>query len=548
MASALPIAGQEKAYQPNSRFGMRQLRRAVQLFFLFSWIAVFLLTRQQLESGVPDLFLLTDPLVAALTMGASQIIVPTMAVSLIFVVFTLVFGRAFCGWICPLGTLIDLSARILRPREDRFSQATHHRMQQIKYLILTVMIFGAIFSAQWIYLLDPLVLLFRGMTAGVYPALNAVVPESWLSDGLRMNYHGVAFAPVALLLGVLLLTGITPRFYCRYLCPLGAFYGLLSRAPLLRRRVTGCDGCHAINTEKECVTGCRMGAVPANHYTQNHECIRCMSGRSFCHKEAIHFDWHKPKGPEKKDSGVDIDRRQFLVAGATGIAAAPLATLSEYHRGEQNEVIRPPCVTSEKDFTDQCIRCAMCVQSCPTQTLQLTHLEAGVAGFWTPAVTPQVGGCKAECNACAEACPTDAIPMFQTSEMSKWGVKMGTVVLQKDLCICFTDNSYCGECIDVCPTKAFVIEPAHGDVPRRPDAVEYFRCVGCGLCEVACRNIVFGEPALKTFAHGRGNPTTLWEHPTETYEPKTLKVSAPKAVPKDADAKAKDEGKDEDDE
>jgi ferredoxin len=292
----------------------------------------------------------------------------------------------------------------------------------------------------------------------------------------------------------------------------------LSRVPLWRRRVKGCDACIGIQSaDKQCVTGCRMGAVPDNpHYTQNHECIRCMSGQSFCHTEAISFVWMPPV-LERKDATVDIGRRNLLGLGITGAALAPMAALSAYHRRDENEIIRPPRVLAEEVFVDQCIRCAMCVQACPTQTLQLTHLEAGVAGFWTPAITPSVGGCIEGCNACSIACPTDAIPVFTTAENDKWSVKMGTVVLEKDRCICYTNNDKCGECIDVCPTKAFVVETAHDGVPRRPASVDYFRCVGCGLCETKCREIVFGTPALLTFAHGRGQPTRLREEPTSDY-------------------------------
>src|SRR3954466_6783302 len=106
----LPIVGQDALYRPNSHITLRNLRRGGQLFIFALWVALFLATRDQAKALLPpDLFLITDPLVAALTMGASQVIVPTLVVSVVFVVFTLVLGRAFCGWICPLGTLIDLS-------------------------------------------------------------------------------------------------------------------------------------------------------------------------------------------------------------------------------------------------------------------------------------------------------------------------------------------------------------------------------------------------------------------------------------------------------
>jgi polyferredoxin len=503
--------------------GLRNLRRAAQLFFLLLWIALFLLTRDQVTDAIrADLFLVTDPLVAALTMGAAQVVVPTMAWSLLFVLFTLVFGRAFCGWICPLGTLIDYAAYVFKPPVDRIPVKLHLSMQYWKYYILAIMIFASLFSAQWVYLLDPLVLMFRGMTAGVWPMLGTVLPKSWFIGETGMEYGGVAFLPVLLFFGTIALTAISPRFYCRYLCPLGAFYGLLSRNPLLRRRVSGCDACTGKGgkeADKECISGCRMGAVDSNpHLTQNHECIRCMSGRSFCHTEAISFPWLAPKGQEAEDVPADIGRRSFVVLGAAGVGLAPMAALSAYHRGERNEVIRPPRVLDEEVFVDECIRCAMCVQACPTQTLQLTHLEAGFAGFWTPAITPSVGGCIAECNACSVACPTDAIPVFGKAEKDKWSVKMGTVILEKNRCICYTEGTKCGECIDVCPTKAFAVEPKHDEAPRRPLSVDYFRCVGCGLCEEVCRKIVFGTPALLTFAHGRGQPTSLREKPTDGFE------------------------------
>jgi polyferredoxin len=540
-------------YCPNSKTGLRNIRRIVQLVSLALWVFLFLVTRHQAAAFIPpDLFLMTDPLAAAIAMGAAHIVVPIMAASLVLVLLGMIFGRVFCGWLCPLGTLIDGMAKIFRPPENRFSQRTHQRMQRWKYYILTFIVFGALLSTQWIYLLDPLVVLFRGVASGIYPVVAAAFPKQ-----LDMSFHQIAFLPLLLLLAILLLTAVTPRFYCRYLCPLGALYGLLARIPLLRRRVSGCDACSKVSTRKQCISGCRMGAVPANpHRTLNHECVRCFSGRSFCHKEAIRFDFmlpfsisgedrrkKKPSPPpederrkgddrrktkagpppvgerRKPDTPLELSRRSFLVVGAVGLGLAPLVAGSSYHRGDPLQIVRPPRVLDEQTFIDQCIRCGMCVQACPSQTLQLVHLQSGLAGLWTPAITPRVGGCLADCNACSVACPTDAIPEFSKHEADRWATKMGTAVLETSRCISYTEDQPCKKCIEICPTKAFLIEPASGHRPLRPAGVSWVRCMGCGLCEHACRKIVFGRPAVTNFSHGRGQSTSLRYEPSDSYEP-----------------------------
>lgn len=509
------------------RRGWRTARRGTQLASLALFFALLIVARTPVLGVRPDLFLALDPLAVALTVGAAQVAVAGLGYALATVALTLVFGRAFCGWICPLGTLLDAAAHVLPGRGDPVGPELHARLQSLKYYVLAALAAGALLSAQWAYLLDPMALLTRGLTSGVYPAMVSTLPERWLPVALRTHAVGFALAPVMLLVVVVGLTAVTPRFYCRYLCPLGALLGALSRVALLRRRVSGCDACRSQGGAKACIPACRMGAVPANqHYTQGHECIRCMTGRETCHVAAIRFAWRAPRA-ERVDVGPELDRRRFLVTGAAGAIMAPIVSSSLYPRVDANALVRPPRVLDEQTFVDQCIRCGLCVQACPTQTLQLTSLEAGAAALWTPAVTPTVAGCKADCNACSAVCPTDAIPPFGAGEADKWLVKMGTAVLEKGRCIGFTEAQKCGQCIDVCPTKAFVVEAARPGVPRRPLSIDYSRCIGCGLCETKCRAIVFGAPALTTSGRGRGEPSSLATAPTRSYVAETLPPPTP---------------------
>ncbi len=495
----------------NTRSGLRWARRIVQVLSLLAWLFLFAITRGPVSEAIrPDLFLMTDPLVAAMTIGAARVLVTGMLASLALVVLTLLLGRVFCGWLCPLGTLIDGAAKLLRPPARRFSDRTHRRMLRWKYWLLAGTAAAALLGFQFAFLLDPLVMLFRGLATGAYPALAGLLPRGSLPAAWQVHFAEVALTPLALVLAALALTAISPRFYCRYLCPLGALYGLLARVPLWRRRVSeACDGCAAIEAERQCVDACRMGAVPANpRHTRNHECIRCMTGRSICHAEAIRFPWLLA-GRQRQDQALDAGRRGFLVSGLAGVGLAPVLSGATAHRADPNLVIRPPRVLEEGVFLDQCVRCGMCVQACPTQTLQPVWLEAGLSGLWSPAVTPRIGGCIPDCNACSLVCATEAIPPFSKRLEDKWVTKMGTAVLETNRCICYTENLNCARCILVCPTRALPLDDSPGVHPRRPARVDAMRCMGCGLCEYECAKVVFGTPAILTFGHGRGEPTIL---------------------------------------
>jgi len=207
------------AYRPNSKTTLRNIRRAVQLICLALWVALFLAARHQALALIPpDLFLMTDPLVAAVTMGAAHVFVPIMLTSLFFVVVGLVLGRVFCGWICPLGTLIDAMGKVFNPPEERFSLRTHQRMQRWKYYVLAFVVFGALLSSQWVYLLDPLVVLFRGVAAGVYPLLGT-------------DFQEIVFLPLGLLAAILQqnLSASKARFWQRkFLLPFAIILGVLA--------------------------------------------------------------------------------------------------------------------------------------------------------------------------------------------------------------------------------------------------------------------------------------------------------------------------------
>lgn len=436
---------------------------------------------------------------ALLAMGAAQALVPALFASGVLVLIAIVLGRVFCGWVCPLGTLFDLAAPLLA-RRPWSTPSRHERMLRWKYYLLAVLAVGALFGVQWVYLLDPLVLLERAAAGGLYPLVSALVPRGWLGETLSLALPAVAFAPALLLVVVVALVAVTPRFFCRYLCPLGALYGLLARFSPLSRRVHGCDACRG-KEGRACGAACRMGAIPSNpHLTLKHECIRCFHGCTTCEAGQVSFTWQL-RGLRRDTAPLHLERRAFLLHGAAALTLAPLVALA---RRDEGAVLRPPRVRDEGRFLDQCVRCAACVQACPSQTLQISGLASGIEGIWTPALTPRIGGCLPDCNACSVACPTRAIPEFGAAAADKWATKMGTALFEADRCIAYSERQTCGRCVKACPNRAIEVDPPLAGFPSKPHGIDYARCVGCGMCEYVCAKVVFGEPAIVTVAHGRG--------------------------------------------
>ena len=115
---------------------MRTARRVFQILFLLLFLVLFLLATFPFETRVPvDLFLRLDPLSQFSAVVASRVWIPKAAVSLVLVALTLLLGRFFCGWICPLGTSIDAFDNAVRAKSKN-EQKRNSRW--LKYAILLV--------------------------------------------------------------------------------------------------------------------------------------------------------------------------------------------------------------------------------------------------------------------------------------------------------------------------------------------------------------------------------------------------------------------------
>jgi len=125
---------------------VKNLRRISQALFavLFLWLFLQTESKGANELGYPvKVFLDADPLLFLTTLFANRTLPPALWLALAVVVATAVLGRAFCGWVCPLGTFHDL-AGLLKTKVRR--KALPPGLFRIKYYLLIALLASSLFT------------------------------------------------------------------------------------------------------------------------------------------------------------------------------------------------------------------------------------------------------------------------------------------------------------------------------------------------------------------------------------------------------------------
>ncbi len=461
-----------------------------------------------------------DPLTALAAMLASRQASVTLLIgSGASLIVALVLGRAWCGWLCPLGAILDwMPARKPRPKEPDLAPSWRH----IKYVLLVMILGLALVGNLSLVFLDPLTLMVRTIATAAWPAFNvllSVIEQVAYTlpflqapvDALEAARGGLlpiiqplypAGVLVALLFAsVLALNAIRPRFWCRYLCPLGGLLGLVSRLAFIRREPSlSCNSC------TRCSRGCPMGAIDASNAFRSNpaECTVCLECAEDCPRDGQTFPGHVSFARHQPE---DPGRRHFLLAVSGAIVTFGVLRLEPGRAWGAEHVhpylIRPPGALDPR-FASQCIRCGLCLRSCPTSGLQPGLAASGWTAAWTPVLVPRLGHCDYNCTACGQVCPTGAIPALDLA--TKRQIVIGQAYIDQDRCIPWADGRNCLVCEEMCPLpdKAIKLEDvtvtgtngATAEV-RRPRVVRE-HCIGCGICENRCP--LPGEAAIRVLA------------------------------------------------
>lgn len=457
-----------------------------------------------IEYAVNILFRI-DPLLAICTMLGVRTIIALMLPALLTLVFTLIFGRAFCGWICPMGTLLDLLHPVrLSRRKDKATL-----FPCLSTFLLVFLLISAVLKLPLAGYLDPFSILLRAMVQAIYPAINSVTvsfftftydqaPEavnlitepiySLLKGGFlpfEQKFYDLASMSFFMLGGLFLLEFVQRRFFCRNICPLGALLGWFARLGLLRFKGGGdeCGEC------RRCSVVCRMGAVDEDRRIRGDSCSLCMECLVQCPRQIISFN---PVFPGPLGEGVSLSRRQFLATLSAGVLLPPVLAVRTITAGQNPELIRPPGARPETEFLQRCVRCAECIQVCIGNALQPSLLQSGIEGIFSPRLVARTGYCEFNCTLCGQVCPTGAISELSLTE--KHAMKIGHAWFDRNICLPYAKGIPCIVCEEHCPTpdKAIKFRPAvvlndRGIkvTVKQPYIVDEL-CIGCGICETKC--------------------------------------------------------------
>jgi ferredoxin len=446
---------------------------------------------------------------------------------ILLVAVTLIFGRVYCSFLCPLGTLQDMITAGARKCGLKSEYAFTQPRNVLRYAVLAITAAAiSVGILSFVNLLDPYSLTGRLISNIALPQLVSIYNLSITllkPFDIYLYPKQTAFVPLSVLaatsgfLGLITCMAIKHgRLYCNTICPVGTFLGLLARISFFKFKFDhqGCSEC--VRCEKVCKASC---IDPKRASIDMSRCVGCFNCVDACSKTVIVY--RKAFGSVRPDAWSPA-RRGFVLGSATAAGGLllwfnpALRAVLGTTQAIADPPVTPPGSISVFRFTQACTACCLCVSACPTSVLTPAFMDYGPAGLLQPKMNYAKSFCEYECNVCSKVCPTGAISPVSLAE--KKLTQIAEARLLENVCVVFVDHTNCGACGEVCPTHAIRFTDKNNILYPEIDK-QY--CIGCGACQLACPT--------------KPNSIVIHAHPVHQKAEKYVRLEAPAEAVKPAD-------------
>lgn len=577
---------------------VRWFRRIFAVIFFVAISAQFLDVYHQL----PDIWYEYHPTKAQLfpsllnLLGTGSVLAGAAFITVSVV--TLIFGRAYCSFLCPFGILMDFVRWLATyPTKSKFLKSTKlgafckQNFARITFspawnkvraffvgITILLIAFG---GAALVGLIEPYSLFGKIFGCIVYPAASAGTNEISNFLAARGNYsvpsvsgHAEVALPafglaLFILCAIFLLSAVRGRLYCNTVCPVGGYLGFLARYSLFKLELNPakCIACGLC--EKICKAQCIDSRRRNLDFSR---CVLCLDCASTCRKSAVHFTWRyrsakkeeplseieEEKSPVSSSAQRTMDRRAFVktlpaFAALFGMAAKVkegqplpkpedsnkpyviLPDASPYYVDGKRPDKRLTPLPGSRSLERFFSKCTGC-QIC-VSTCKSQMLKPSITEWGLGGIMrPFMDFDKGFCvQECIEC--TKVCPsdaLIPLTVEEKKLEKLGTAIFREDLCVVKKDETDCSACGEHCPVAAIEMLPYK---PEKHLYIPYIHedvCIGCGACENICPVVPYKALVIQGSNHIR--KAKVFDDSMRLYVPEETKpTETESAEPIDAD-------------
>ncbi|MCL1822240.1 MAG: 4Fe-4S binding protein, partial [Prolixibacteraceae bacterium] len=323
-----------------------------------------------------------------------------VAVVIVLLAATFIFGRVYCSVVCPMGIFQDVVGRIalfVTRKKGKKKRRRYKYMQPkniLRLVILGVTVVSLICGFTLITgLLDPysaygriVVNFFRPP----YMAMNNFLASVFMKFGnytfFKIEVFLLSISALITALVTLAIVGYLAwkhgRLYCNTICPVGTFLSFISRYSIFKVRMVP-DKCNSCGLcEMNCKGLCINSKQKSIDYSR---CVTCYNCLQSCNRNAMVYTAEKTKKGVMQAKNIDAGKRQFLSTLLTTAVVVPASIVEEKVREltggkliKRKTPITPPGSVSIKHFQQHCTSCHLCISKCPSRVLKPSFLEYGL--------------------------------------------------------------------------------------------------------------------------------------------------------------------------